>query len=116
MLLAGQVHILGDDAWSLGVEAKSRIGYVAQDVRFFPWLKVEQLLAYTAAFYSTWNQTWVDQLVDRWSIDRRDRVGLLSPGQLQKLAIVLALGHQPELLLTTNPYLVRSRRPWRTCD
>ncbi|MCA9152570.1 MAG: ABC transporter ATP-binding protein [Planctomycetales bacterium] len=100
---AGNVSVLGDTSGDLSASTKSRIAYVAQDVRLFPWMRVEQLLAYVSAFYHTWDTEWVAQLVIRWSINLSDKVGVLSPGQLQKLAIVLAIGHRPELLLLDEP-------------
>jgi ABC-2 type transport system ATP-binding protein len=39
----------------------------------------------------------------KWSLDDRDRVGALSVGQRQKLAVILAMGHHPELLVLDEP-------------
>jgi ABC-2 type transport system ATP-binding protein len=66
-------------------------------------MRVRQVIAYTAAFYPTWNQPLVDQLCRRWQLPLEDRVGPLSVGQLQALGIVLALGHEPELLILDEP-------------
>lgn len=100
---AGSVTVLGDNAWDLSAEVKARLGYVPQEVVSYPWMRVRQVIAYTAAFYPTWNQPLVDDLCRRWRLPLEDRVGPLSVGQLQTLGIVLALGHEPELLILDEP-------------
>jgi ABC-2 type transport system ATP-binding protein len=48
--------ILGEDGWNLSAEAKAQLGYVAQEVSLYSWMRVRQIIEYTAAFYPTWNQ------------------------------------------------------------
>lgn len=100
---AGEVRILGEDPWSLSAEAKERIGYVPQELKLYPWMKVKHVVQYTGAFYPKWDAFWAEKLIDRWELPRNDRVGPLSAGQLQKLGLVLALGHHPELLILDEP-------------
>jgi len=99
----GTATVLGDDAWHLSTDTKSRLGYVPQEVVSYPWMRVRQVIAYTAAFFPTWNQPFVNELCRRWRLPLEDRVGPLSVGQLQTLGIVLALGHEPELLVLDEP-------------
>src|SRR4249920_3645456 len=48
---AGGVTVFGENAWDLSASAKSRLGYVPQEVVSYPWMRVRQVIAYTAAFY-----------------------------------------------------------------
>ncbi len=100
---AGTISLLGEEPWNLSASAKSRLGYVPQIVRLYPWMKVKHVVAYTSAFYDSWDSTWVETLLDRWELPREHRIAPLSPGQLQKLALVLALGYRPELLVLDEP-------------
>ncbi len=100
---AGSSRVFGEDSWSLSAGAKTRLGYVPQDVRVYSWMTAPQVIAYTAAFYPSWDQALTDDLVRRWHVPTDRRVGSFSPGELQKLGLILALGHRPELLVLDEP-------------
>jgi ABC-2 type transport system ATP-binding protein len=99
----GSARLFGEDPWSLSGAAKARLGYVPQDVRLYPWMTVNQVISYTAAFYPAWDFALTQDLVQRWDLPPDRSVGPLSPGQLQKLGLILALGHRPELLILDEP-------------
>jgi ABC-2 type transport system ATP-binding protein len=99
----GTATLLGENAWDLSAEAKERLGYVPQIVTLYSWMKVGHLIAYTAAFYRSWNAELARQLVQRWEIPLEEGVLTLSVGQQQRLSIVLSLAHQPQLLILDEP-------------
>ena len=99
----GSATVLGTGAWDLADREKARIGYVPQEATLYPWLTVRQTVAYVSSFYSAWDRAWGEELLRRWDLPLGHRVGPLSVGQKQKLALVLALGHRPELLILDEP-------------
>lgn len=100
---SGTITVLGEDSRTLSGATKARLAYVPQEVSLYPWMKVRQVVAYTAAFYPNWNASLIERVMKDWEINPEDKVGPLSTGQLQKLGILLALGHEPELLILDEP-------------
>jgi len=100
---AGEAQLLGQPALALGDDARARIGYVPQRSDLFEWLTADQLLAYFRSFYPRWNTAKVDGLMSRWDIARDKPIGKLSSGQQQRLSIIRALAHEPELLVLDEP-------------
>ncbi len=99
----GRCLTLGCVAAKLGPKELSKIGYVHQEGELLNWMLVAQHIRYVAAYYDTWDRELEDQYVADFGIDRASRVGTLSPGQRQKLAILLAIGHRPQLLILDEP-------------
>ncbi|MCP4453597.1 MAG: ABC transporter ATP-binding protein [Planctomycetes bacterium] len=100
---AGTCTIFGCDAARLGPEQLARIGYVHQEGDLLDWMTAGQLIRYVAAYYPQWNHDLEAEYIRDFEIDLKDRVGTLSPGQRQKLSILLAIGHEPELLILDEP-------------
>lgn len=100
---AGHLRVLGDDPWRFQAETKARIGYVPQSDRLYPWLTVQEVIEYVGSFYPQWNTKLVDDLVRQWQINPSDKYGVLSEGEAQKVAIILAMGHEPDLFVLDEP-------------
>jgi ABC-2 type transport system ATP-binding protein len=100
---AGQASIFDDASWNLSGETKQRIGYVPQTMNGFRWMSVATMLEYTGAFYSRWNQAKVNSLLSEWDLDPWARIARLSEGERQKLSIIQALGHEPDLFIFDEP-------------
>ena len=99
----GEMKTLGEDPWTLSAGAKARLGYVPQEYKPYPWMTAGEVLDYTGAFYPRWNRALIDALLAKWALDPAERAETLSPGQRQKLGLLAALGHEPELLVLDEP-------------
>lgn len=102
-LTSGSVRVFGEDPWTMSGETKARLGYVPQKVDLYDWMRVRQMIAYIAAFYPKWNHALTSSLLSEWELNPEDSIGKLSEGQRQKLALILAMGHEPELLVLDEP-------------
>lgn len=99
----GLITVFDEPVSKLSAASKARLGYVPQEISLYPWMRVRQIIAYTRAFYPRWNDALIERLVKEWELSPEDRVGTLSTGQMQKLVILLSLGHEPDLLVLDEP-------------
>lgn len=99
----GTVRVFGLDPLAAPGLVKQRIGYVPEISHVHRWMTVTQVTGFARAMYDSWNDDQCARLLDLFHLSRAKRVGQLSKGMLAKLSLVVALGHQPELLLLDEP-------------
>jgi ABC-2 type transport system ATP-binding protein len=99
----GHVEVFGHDSYRLPGSAKARVGFVPQQDELVNQLTAHDQLKLIRSFYPSWDDALVGRLVDAWDIDLGERVRSMSVGQRQKLSIMLALGHRPDLLMLDEP-------------
>ena len=103
---AGSVRLFGEDVAALSEATRARIGYVPQKSNLFEWMTPLQMLDYFKAMYPRWNKVKVEALLERWGFDAlllNKPIGRLSGGEQQRLSIIRALAHDPELLVLDEP-------------
>ena len=98
----GRAELFGHEAWDAPPEIRRRLGFVPEDVRDFHWLTVAQCLRLVGGFYDRWDDGLVTDLRQRWGLGD-ELIGSLSPGLRQRAALLLAVGHRPDLLVLDEP-------------
>lgn len=99
----GSAKLLGCESVELTDTVRARLGYVAQTPELFGWLRVGEHADLLGALYPGWTQEIARDLLRRFDLAPDVRVSKLSPGERQRLAIVLALQHRPDLLIFDEP-------------
>ena len=100
---AGSAYIFGLDCIRESVEVKRRVGYLPGDVPQFGSLRGSEVVAYLGGMRGGVDRGNVRRLAERFELDLSRRFREYSSGNRQKLAILLAFMHRPELLILDEP-------------
>ena len=99
---AGEVRVLGKRP-AQDPDLLSRVGFVAQDVPLYRSFTVDEMLRVGARLNARWDADFARRRLERLGIPLDRRVGQLSGGQRAQVALAVATGKRPELLLLDEP-------------
>jgi ABC-2 type transport system ATP-binding protein len=99
----GQARVLGVDVQADPLQIKQRVGYVPETHCIYRWMRVREVLGFCKSFFPTWNDKTCREMLDLFQLEPEKKVKHLSKGMLTKLSLLLAVSHEPELLLLDEP-------------
>lgn len=99
----GSVTILGLDSHRDSIEIKARTGYLPGELTMWPDMTGRQLLEYMGSLRRADVTVAMDQYAKRLDVDLDRKVGAYSSGNRQKIGVIQAFMHQPELLILDEP-------------
>src|SRR5438034_2068084 len=100
---AGNVRVFGTDPVADPVSVLGRIGYLSEQPDLPGWMRVDELIRYTQAFYPKWDPAYAQELLAQFGLNPAQRLSTLSKGQLAKAGLLIAQAHRPDLLLLDEP-------------
>lgn len=100
---SGEATVLGLRAWNDSTEICARVGYLPGDVRFPQHMTGAAFLAFCNDMRGGGANTEIDRLRDRFDLHLGRRIREYSRGMKQKLGLIQALMHRPELLILDEP-------------
>ena len=100
---SGSIRVLGLDPHRDPLPIRERLGYVPDTIDAERWMTGTEVLRFCRGLRRHWNAPLAAELVDRFGIPLRTRVGNLSRGTLVKLALVAAVAAEPEILILDEP-------------
>jgi ABC-2 type transport system ATP-binding protein len=96
---SGSATVLGYDVVREPVKVRQRVGHVAALQPLWDWMTVRDFAGFMRGCYPRWNSEAVSTVLDRIGIDQAATLGVLSRGQRAVVAIAVAVGHEPDLLI-----------------
>ena len=101
----GNALVLGFDSFKQSEEVRARSGYMSQKFALYDDLTVWENLAFYAGVYGVSDKKHISQTLDLTGLTGREReiTRGLSAGWRQRLALGIALVHQPKLLFLDEP-------------
>jgi len=99
----GSAALFGSDSFNLPAAVKHRVGFVPQRDELLEQFTGAQQLALNASLHQHWDSNLIGRLTQSWQVPTNRPIYKLSPGERQKLSTLLALGHQPDLLVLDEP-------------
>lgn len=85
------------------IEYKKNIGYLPSDLEIYEDMKVSEFIKYNSTFYDFETMSKAMELVKELKLDTKKKINELSFGNLKKLGIVIALMHNPSILIFDEP-------------
>lgn len=104
-LKQGELEVLGVPVRPGGDERyKAKVGFVAENGHAHEdAMTVAEKAAFAALWYPNWDNNRYRELLKRFNIDEKSRLGKLSKGMRRRAELAIATAHHPELLLLDEP-------------
>ena len=100
---SGSISIFGKDSVEDSVELKTHIGYLPGDISLYNSMDGNRFLRYMASLRRKTDWDYVRQLSARLEIPLNRKIGSLSKGNKQKIGLIQAFMHKPNLLILDEP-------------
>jgi ABC-2 type transport system ATP-binding protein len=100
---SGTVRVFGLDPVADPVGVLSRIGYLSEENDLPGWMRVDELIRYSRAFYYAWDDAYAEELRQGFALDPAAKIKTLSKGQKARAGLLIALAYRPELLVLDEP-------------
>ena len=102
---SGEASVYGlsvsDSAGS--VEARRRIGFVAEEKELYPYMTVDQIIRFTRPFYPGWREDLEQRYLKIFDLPADRKIPKLSKGMRSKLMLLLAMARGADLLILDEP-------------
>ena len=96
---SGSVRVFGLDPVRNPVAVLRRIGYLSEERDLPEWMRIDELMRYTAAYHPNWDQAHAEELLRTFGLDASKKVKNLSKGMRAQAGLVAAVAHRPDLLV-----------------
>jgi ABC-2 type transport system ATP-binding protein len=100
---SGSASLFGLDCVNESRRIKAQTAYVPSDINYYDELTVGELLSYSDGFYPEAEKEYTKELVQRFELDIKKKIGQLSMGNKKKAALVAALSCRPKLMILDEP-------------
>lgn len=100
---SGTILINNKELTKKDLELKSIIGYLPSELNLYDDMKVKDILDFHESFYKKDLKKRRKELVNILKLDENKKIEDLSLGNLKKVGIVLALMHNPKILILDEP-------------
>jgi len=100
---SGSVDVLGLDSRRDGIKIRRSVGYVPEQPVLYDWMRIDQIGWFTSGFYGDGFLTRYHEQIKRFDLPLKRKLKNLSKGMRAKVALSLALAHDPQLLILDEP-------------
>lgn len=99
----GECSVLGLNPTRDATTIRQRIGYVSDAPALYDWMRIDEIGWFASSFYPDGFMDRYRQSIERYDLPATRKIKHLSKGQRAKVALALALAHDPELLILDEP-------------
>jgi ABC-2 type transport system ATP-binding protein len=99
----GYCTIGGKDCWKDRADIQKTLGYIPGEMVFFDDMTGTEFLSFMSKYRKTKSNGRTKELLDRFELDPRSKLKKMSKGMKQKVGIVTAFMHDPEVLILDEP-------------
>ncbi len=99
----GSCSIHGLDCWKQAPEIQKSLGYIPGEITFLDGMNGDEFLKFMCDMRGTKDTSRQKQLIDRFELDTKGKIKRFSKGMKQKVGIVTAFMHDPEVLILDEP-------------
>lgn len=85
------------------VSIKERVGFIPDDLYFFPNYSIKMLRGFYRSLYKSWDDERFKILLEMFKLDERRRLSKFSKGMQKQAAFIFAMSTMPDVLLLDEP-------------
>lgn len=100
---AGICQIDGLDCWKNRDKIQKRLGYISGEIHFFDDMTGKEFLKFVSEYRNIGKFNRIQEMLERFELDPKCKIKKMSKGMKQKMGIVAAFMHNPDILILDEP-------------